>query len=129
LNSEKALLGGVREKVELATKFAVSFADGKREIRGDPAYVRAACEGSLKRLGIDCIDLYYQHRIDKKVPIEVTVSAVYLLHLIPLFGSCACHLWIDGRCEHTSGEVEAGNVESCSCMRVSDGGWRQVCWM
>jgi len=88
LNSEKALQGGVREKVELATKFAVSFADGKREIRGDPAYVRAACEGSLKRLGIDCIDLYYQHRIDKKVPIEVTVSAVYLLHLIPLFGSC-----------------------------------------
>ncbi|XP_066374191.1 IN2-2 protein-like isoform X4 [Miscanthus floridulus] len=68
----KALQGGVREKVELATKFAVSFADGKWEIRGDPAYVHAACEGSLKRLGIDCIDLYYQHRIDKKVPIEVT---------------------------------------------------------
>ncbi|CAD6337878.1 unnamed protein product [Miscanthus lutarioriparius] len=65
----KALQGGVREKVELATKFAVSFADGKWEIRGDPAYVHAACEGSLKRLGIDCIDLYYQHRIDKKVPI------------------------------------------------------------
>jgi aryl-alcohol dehydrogenase-like predicted oxidoreductase len=78
LNSEKALQGGVREKVELATKFAVSYADGKWEIRGDPAYVRAACEGSLKRLGVDCIDLYYQHRIDKKVPIEVTVSAVYL---------------------------------------------------
>ncbi|PWZ18047.1 putative aldo-keto reductase 2 [Zea mays] len=70
----KALQGGVREKVELATKFAVSFADGKREIRGDPAYVRAACEASLKRLGIDCIDLYYQHRIDKKVPIEVTIG-------------------------------------------------------
>uniref|UniRef100_A0A804PV74 NADP-dependent oxidoreductase domain-containing protein n=1 Tax=Zea mays TaxID=4577 RepID=A0A804PV74_MAIZE len=70
----KALQGGVKEKVELATKFAVSFADGKREIRGDPAYVRAACEASLKRLGIDCIDLYYQHRIDKKVPIEVTIG-------------------------------------------------------
>ena len=86
--SEKALQGGVREKVELATKFAVSFNDGKMEVRGDPAYVRAACEGSLKRLGIDCIDLYYYSRIDQKVPIEVTVSAVYLLHLIPLFGSC-----------------------------------------
>jgi aryl-alcohol dehydrogenase-like predicted oxidoreductase len=64
----------VREKVELATKFSIAFADGKWEIRGDPAYVRAACEGSLKRLGVDCIDLYYQHRIDKRVPIEVTVS-------------------------------------------------------
>ena len=72
---EQALQGGVREKVELATKFGISFADGKREFRGDPAYVRAACEGSLKRLGVDCIDLYYQHRIDKGVPIEVTVSS------------------------------------------------------
>ncbi|KAL6660384.1 hypothetical protein ACP70R_001930 [Stipagrostis hirtigluma subsp. patula] len=70
----KALQGGLREKVELATKFGISFADGKREIRGDPAYVRAACEGSLKRLGVDCVDLYYQHRIDKRVPIEVTIG-------------------------------------------------------
>ncbi|KAM3754573.1 hypothetical protein ACB098_03G175800 [Castanea mollissima] len=68
----KALKGGVREKVELATKFGVSFADGKSEVRGDPAYVRAACEASLKRLNIDCIDLYYQHRVDTRVPIEVT---------------------------------------------------------
>ncbi|KAH9697313.1 putative aldo-keto reductase 2 [Citrus sinensis] len=68
----KALKGGMRERVELATKFGISFADGKREIRGDPAYVRAACEASLKRLDIDCIDLYYQHRIDTRVPIEVT---------------------------------------------------------
>nr|XP_010929910.2 probable aldo-keto reductase 2 [Elaeis guineensis] len=70
----KALQGGMREKVELATKFGISYADGKREIRGDPAYVRAACEASLKRLGIDCIDLYYQHRIDTRVPIEVTIG-------------------------------------------------------
>ncbi|KAL6650530.1 hypothetical protein ACP70R_009455 [Stipagrostis hirtigluma subsp. patula] len=71
----KALQGGLREKVEMATKFGISFvADGKREIRGDPAYVRAACEGSLKRLGVDCIDLYYQHRVDTRVPIEVTIG-------------------------------------------------------
>ncbi|KAI9119452.1 hypothetical protein K1719_009328 [Acacia pycnantha] len=70
----KALKGGVREKVELATKFGIIFADGKREIRGDPAYVRAACEASLKRLEVDCIDLYYQHRIDTRLPIEVTVG-------------------------------------------------------
>uniref|UniRef100_A0A7N2LAW9 NADP-dependent oxidoreductase domain-containing protein n=1 Tax=Quercus lobata TaxID=97700 RepID=A0A7N2LAW9_QUELO len=70
----KALKGGVREKVELATKFGLSFADGKREIRGDPGYVRAACKASLKRLNIDCIDLYYQHRVDTRVPIEVTIG-------------------------------------------------------
>ncbi|XP_058201563.1 probable aldo-keto reductase 2 [Rhododendron vialii] len=70
----KALKGGVREKVELATKFGISFADGKIEVRGDPAYVRAACEASLKQLDIDCIDLYYQHRIDIRVPIEITMG-------------------------------------------------------
>ncbi|XP_056167033.1 probable aldo-keto reductase 2 isoform X1 [Syzygium oleosum] len=70
----KALKGGVRQKVELATKYGISFADGKREVRGDPAYVRAACEASLKRLDVDCIDLYYQHRIDTRIPIEVTIG-------------------------------------------------------
>jgi aryl-alcohol dehydrogenase-like predicted oxidoreductase len=64
----------VREKVELATKFGISYAEGNREIKGDPAYVRAACEASLKRLDVTCIDLYYQHRIDTRVPIEITVS-------------------------------------------------------
>ncbi|XP_031280264.1 probable aldo-keto reductase 5 [Pistacia vera] len=72
----KALKGGVRERVELATKFGARFVDGigKMEICGDPAYVRAACEGSLKRLDVDCIDLYYIHRIDTRVPIEVTMG-------------------------------------------------------
>lgn len=64
--------GGMREKVELATKFGITF-HGKIEMHGDPGYVRAACESSLKQLGIDCIDLYYQHRVDIRVPIEVTV--------------------------------------------------------
>ncbi|KAJ6729156.1 AFLATOXIN B1 ALDEHYDE REDUCTASE [Salix viminalis] len=66
--------GGLRERVELATKFGVSFDDGTAEVRGDPAYVRAACEASLKRLQLDCIDLYYQHRIDTSVPIEATMG-------------------------------------------------------
>ncbi|XP_062164595.1 probable aldo-keto reductase 2 [Alnus glutinosa] len=70
----KALKGGVRERVELATKFGIINADGKREVCGDPAYVRASCEASLKRLQLDCIDLYYQHRIDTRVPIEVTIG-------------------------------------------------------
>ncbi|KAK9177572.1 hypothetical protein WN944_029595 [Citrus x changshan-huyou] len=69
----KALKGGMRERVELATKFGISFADGGK-IRGDPAYVRACCEASVKRLDIDCIDLYYQHRVDTKIPIEVTIG-------------------------------------------------------
>jgi aryl-alcohol dehydrogenase-like predicted oxidoreductase len=65
----------VREKVELATKFGgVRSVDGNFEcVRGDPAYVREACEASLKRLDIDSIDLYYQHIIDTRVPIEITV--------------------------------------------------------
>lgn len=69
----KALVGK-RDRVQLATKFAVSFGDGGMSIRGDPEYVRACCEASLKRLQVDCIDLYYQHRIDTKVPIEVTIG-------------------------------------------------------
>ncbi|CAK9170799.1 unnamed protein product [Ilex paraguariensis] len=68
----KALKGGMREKMELATKFGIKLEEGV--ICGEPAYVRAACEASLKRLDIDCIDLYYQHRIDTQVPIEVTVN-------------------------------------------------------
>ncbi|XP_076923697.1 putative aldo-keto reductase 4 [Bidens hawaiensis] len=66
-------LKGVREKVELATKFGVKY-DGSWAVDGDPVYVRAACEASLRRLGVDCIDLYYQHRIDTRVPIEITMG-------------------------------------------------------
>eukprot|EP01018_Ginkgo_biloba_P021664 Gb_29296 [translate_table: standard] len=65
---------GIRDKVQLATKFGVTFADNALGARGDPAYVRASCEGSLKRLDVDCIDLYYQHRIDTRVPIEATIG-------------------------------------------------------
>ncbi|KAH9697336.1 putative aldo-keto reductase 2 [Citrus sinensis] len=70
----KALKRGYRGRVELATKFGIRYEDGQYSYCGDPAYVRAACEASLKRLDVDCIDLYYQHRIDTKVPIEVTIG-------------------------------------------------------
>ncbi|XP_020575287.1 IN2-2 protein-like isoform X2 [Phalaenopsis equestris] len=77
----KALREGLREKVELATKFGVrSYDDGSWEISGEPSYIRAACEESLKRLGVDCIDLYYQHRVDTRVPIEVTVVLILPNH-------------------------------------------------
>jgi aryl-alcohol dehydrogenase-like predicted oxidoreductase len=66
-----------RSEVVLATKFGiVRGADGSRSISGKPDYVRAACEASLKRLGVDTIDLYYQHRVDPNTPIEDTVGAM-----------------------------------------------------
>ncbi|KAM3238109.1 putative aldo-keto reductase 2 isoform X1 [Capsicum annuum] len=65
---------GMREKVQIASKFGISFKNGKMDIRGEPEYVRACCESSLKRLDIDCIDLYYVHRIDTRVPIEITIG-------------------------------------------------------
>jgi aryl-alcohol dehydrogenase-like predicted oxidoreductase len=78
--SNEELVGGAirgrRDEVFLATKFGnVRGPNGEfLGVRGDPDYVRSACEASLKRLGIDTIDLYYQHRVDTKVPIEETVG-------------------------------------------------------
>ena len=70
-------LRDVRSEVVIATKFGnVIREDGTREIDGSPAYVHQACDASLQRLGIDAIDLYYQHRVDSKVPIEETVGAM-----------------------------------------------------
>jgi aryl-alcohol dehydrogenase-like predicted oxidoreductase len=72
------LLKTRRSEVVLATKFGnVRAADGALlGIDGSPAYVRRACDASLQRLGVDHIDLYYQHRVDRKVPIEDTVGAM-----------------------------------------------------
>jgi aryl-alcohol dehydrogenase-like predicted oxidoreductase len=67
-----------RDQAVIATKFAnVRGEDGSfRGIRGDAPYVRQACEASLRRLGVDHIDLYYQHRVDPRTPIEETVGAM-----------------------------------------------------
>jgi aryl-alcohol dehydrogenase-like predicted oxidoreductase len=69
---------GRREQVVLATKFGFVSGIGapKRAVDGRPEYVRSACEASLERLGVDHIDLYYQHRVDASVPIEETVGAM-----------------------------------------------------
>jgi aryl-alcohol dehydrogenase-like predicted oxidoreductase len=71
-------IAGRRDDVVLATKFGnVRGEDGSRlGVRGDAEYVRQACDASLQRLGVDHIDLYYQHRVDKTVPIEETVGAM-----------------------------------------------------
>jgi aryl-alcohol dehydrogenase-like predicted oxidoreductase len=73
----KAIAGG-RDEVVLATKFGnVRGPGGERlGVRGDADYVRECCEASLRRLGIEAIDLYYQHRVDPEVPIEETVGAM-----------------------------------------------------
>jgi aryl-alcohol dehydrogenase-like predicted oxidoreductase len=72
-----------REKIIIATKFGIlrDTGAGFRGINGKPDYVKKACEGSLRRLQIDCIDLYYQHRVDPDTPIEETVGA--MAELVP----------------------------------------------
>ncbi len=75
-------IAGRRDEVFLATKFGIRLEPGsegappKRSIDGSPDYVRSACEGSLQRLGVEHIDLYYQHRVDPGTPIEETVGAM-----------------------------------------------------
>jgi aryl-alcohol dehydrogenase-like predicted oxidoreductase len=70
-------ISGRRDEVVLATKFSLSRTpDGGMRINGRPEYVKEACEASLRRLGVDHIDLYYQHRVDPQVPIEDTVGAM-----------------------------------------------------
>jgi aryl-alcohol dehydrogenase-like predicted oxidoreductase len=75
-------IAGRREQVFLATKFGIvrdANDPNRRGISGKPDYVRAACEASLRRLGVDHIDLYYQHRVDTSTPIEETVGAMHEL--------------------------------------------------
>jgi len=69
---------GKRKDIFLATKFANTYENGKLtgKVKGDRDYVKWACQKSLERLGVDTIDLYYQHRVDRHVPIEETVAAM-----------------------------------------------------
>jgi len=82
-HTNEQLLGrgikGHRDQVIIATKFGILRDPKKPEFRGingKPDYVKTACEGSLRRLEVDCIDLYYQHRVDPDTPIEETVGAM-----------------------------------------------------
>jgi aryl-alcohol dehydrogenase-like predicted oxidoreductase len=71
-------LKGHRQKVVLATKFGIIRSNDRqfRGVNGRPEFVRQACDASLKRLGVDLIDLYYQHRVDPDTPIEETIGAM-----------------------------------------------------
>jgi aryl-alcohol dehydrogenase-like predicted oxidoreductase len=69
-------IAGRRDEVVLATKFGIQQEDGVRRINGRPEYVRQAVDASLQRLGVEHIDLYYQHRVDPTVPVEETWGAL-----------------------------------------------------
>jgi len=69
-------INGRRDEVVLATKFSLRRDNGSQRVDGRPEYVKQACDASLQRLGVDHIDLYYQHRVDRTVPIEETVGAM-----------------------------------------------------
>ncbi|KAJ0093061.1 hypothetical protein Patl1_25290 [Pistacia atlantica] len=75
----KALKQLPRDKIQLATKFGCFKTQVGLGVKGTPEYVRQCCEASLKRLDVDHIDLYYQHRVDTSVPIEDTVGVTMLL--------------------------------------------------
>ncbi|MFC4536882.1 aldo/keto reductase [Sphaerisporangium dianthi] len=72
----QALKGGYRDRVVVATKFGMISHTGREGLDSSPANVRKAVEGSLRRLGVDHIDLYYQHRVDPGTPIEDTVATL-----------------------------------------------------
>jgi aryl-alcohol dehydrogenase-like predicted oxidoreductase len=69
-------IAGRRDEVQLATKFAIRRENGERRIDNSPEWIREACEGSLRRLGVERIDLYYMHRRTPQVPIEESVGAM-----------------------------------------------------
>jgi aryl-alcohol dehydrogenase-like predicted oxidoreductase len=99
-------IAGRRDQVVIATKFG-NVRDPKTGaflgVNGKPEYVRAACEASLKRLGVDQIDLYYQHRVDLETPIEETVGAMAEL----VKDGLVCHL---GLSEASSATVRRAQV-------------------
>jgi aryl-alcohol dehydrogenase-like predicted oxidoreductase len=98
-------IAGRRDEVVLATKFSIEFGDdGRRSINGRPDYVKACCDDSLRRLGTDHIDLYYQHRVDPTVPIEDTVGAM-------------AELVADGKVRHLGlSEASAASLERASAV-------------
>lgn len=102
-------LKGRRDKVVLATKFGnIRLADGTRTVNAKPDYVAEACEKSLKRLGVDVIDLFYLHRMDPSVPIEDTVGAM-------------AKLVEDGKVRYLGlSEAGAGTIERANAIHAID---------
>jgi aryl-alcohol dehydrogenase-like predicted oxidoreductase len=102
---------GNRDDVFLATKFALHYSGMEQSVRSNPEYVKAACEKSLKRLGVETIDLYYCHRVDGVTPIEKTIEAMvelkeYVVLLIAIGISFTDHLLAKAR-SNTSDSLNA----------------------
>ena len=115
---------GKRNDIFLATKFGiVTNPDGTRGMRSDPEHVKEACEKSLKRLGIECIDLYYCHRVDGKTPVEKTVEAMAeLKKYVPKLP----HLNETG--EHSNNTINrAGKIKYLGFSEVSASTLRRAC--
>jgi aryl-alcohol dehydrogenase-like predicted oxidoreductase len=98
-------IGSRRDEIVLASKFGLVVGpDGNVEIDGRPEYVRSACDASLRRLGVDHLDLYYQHRVDRRVPVAETVGAMAEL----VAQGKVRHL---GLCEVTAEELRTAHAE------------------
>ena len=129
-------LKGRRDDVVVATKFGmVSHAGaGAGVLDSSPANIRAAVEGSLKRLGNDHIDLYYQHRVDPNTPIEETVGALAelvaegkVLHIG--LSDCSAFLLAASRCYssiRTSNPMVAGSSPAGGAMKSLGQGWERI---
>src|SRR5438034_1140013 len=115
-------IAGRRDEVVLATKFANAVnPDGTRRIDGRPEYVREAIDASLRRLGVDHVDLYYQHRVDADTPIEETVGAMAEL----VAAGKVKHLGLSEASPASRPGDEAANIpraERRSVRRRADGG-------
>ncbi|KAK6255299.1 hypothetical protein SCA6_016604 [Theobroma cacao] len=110
-------LKDIRDRIELATKFGACTVDGRREFRGDPAYVREACEGGLKRLGVENIDLYYQHRVDTRFPSKSRFQPENLGHNKHLFE----------RVNEMARRKGCSPITACISLDPSSRGWDDVC--
>ncbi len=124
-------LQGRRDKVVLATKFGiVRGPNGERlGVNGKPDYVAGACEASLSRLGIDVIDLYYQHRVDPQTPIEETVGAMKALveaGKVRFLGLSECSVETLRRA-HAVHPITAVQIEYSLWSREPEAGMLEVC--
>ncbi len=110
---------GKRDEIFVATKFGFQ-ADWTLPIRSDPEYIKEACERSLKRLGIETIDLYYAHRLDGVTPVEDTIEALvelkrFIISLPPKFIQCEADV------------VRAGKIKYIGLSEMSNESLRRAC--
>jgi aryl-alcohol dehydrogenase-like predicted oxidoreductase len=121
---------GRRDKIVLATKFGqIRSPDGGGSVCGTPDYVKSACAASLKRLDVDCIDLYYIHRVDPNVPIEETVGAMARLKAdgkIKHLGISECSVETLRRA-HKEHPIAALQTEYSLWTRDAEGGLLDAC--